>query len=128
MKVLIADRFEQSGIDGLKAADCEVVYQPDLKDKALASAIRDGGADAMVLMVALAETAGDERARNWAASLYNNLGWTYHDQGRYAEALQMFEKASPSPSARRRSATEGMNCGRPVAPAQLPFRRQRGTP
>ena len=35
MKVLVADKFEQSGIDGLKAAGCEVVYQPELKDDAL---------------------------------------------------------------------------------------------
>ena len=39
MKVLIADKFEQSGIDGLKAAGCDVVYQPDLKDDALTPAI-----------------------------------------------------------------------------------------
>src|SRR5438034_8629434 len=31
MKVLIADKFEQSGIEGLKGAGCDVVYQPDLK-------------------------------------------------------------------------------------------------
>lgn len=49
MKVLIADKFEQSGINGLKAANCEVVYQPDLKDDALASAIRDGGADVLIV-------------------------------------------------------------------------------
>jgi D-3-phosphoglycerate dehydrogenase len=49
MKVLIADKFEQSGIDGLKAAECEVVYHPDLKDEALASAIRDGGADVLIV-------------------------------------------------------------------------------
>jgi D-3-phosphoglycerate dehydrogenase len=49
MKVLIADKFEQSGIDGLKAANCDVVYQPDLKDEALASAIRDGGADILIV-------------------------------------------------------------------------------
>ena len=36
MKVLVADKFEQSGLDGLKAAGCEVSYQPDLKDDALA--------------------------------------------------------------------------------------------
>ena len=30
MKVLIADKFEQSGIDGLKGFGCEVLYQPDL--------------------------------------------------------------------------------------------------
>ena len=29
MKVLIADTFESSGIEGLKAAGCDVVYEPD---------------------------------------------------------------------------------------------------
>ena len=33
MKVLVADKFEQSGIDGLKAAGCDVVYQPDLEGR-----------------------------------------------------------------------------------------------
>jgi len=49
MKVLVADRFEESGIDGLKTAGCEVVYQPDLKDDALAAAIRDTKADVLVV-------------------------------------------------------------------------------
>ena len=30
MKVLVADKFEQSGLDGLAAAGCGVVYEPDL--------------------------------------------------------------------------------------------------
>jgi D-3-phosphoglycerate dehydrogenase / 2-oxoglutarate reductase len=49
MRVLIADKFEQSGIDGLKAAKCEVVYQPDLKDEALAAAISGGRADVLIV-------------------------------------------------------------------------------
>ena len=49
MKVLVADKFEQSGIDGLKAAGCDVVYQPDLKDDALAQALRDTAADVLVV-------------------------------------------------------------------------------
>src|SRR5881396_619822 len=49
MLVLIADNFEQCGIDGLKAAGCEVVYQPDLKDDGLARAIRDVAADVLVV-------------------------------------------------------------------------------
>jgi D-3-phosphoglycerate dehydrogenase / 2-oxoglutarate reductase len=49
MKVLVADKFEQSGIDGLKSAGCEVLYQPDLKDEALAQALRDTGADVLVV-------------------------------------------------------------------------------
>ena len=39
MHVLIADKFEQSGQDGLKSAGCEVTYQPGLKDDALAEAV-----------------------------------------------------------------------------------------
>jgi tetratricopeptide (TPR) repeat protein len=41
----------------------------------------------------LAERSADQRARNWRGSLYNNIGWTYHDAGRYEDALTMFEKA-----------------------------------
>ena len=39
MRVFIADKFEQSGQDGLKAAGCEVFYQPGLKDDALAQEV-----------------------------------------------------------------------------------------
>src|SRR5689334_3796955 len=49
MKVLVADKFEQSGLNGLKAASCEVVYEPDLKDDKLAEAIRTTGADVLVV-------------------------------------------------------------------------------
>src|SRR5216117_2119076 len=49
MLVLIADNFEQAGIDGLKAAGCEVVYQPELKDDGLTRAIRDVAADVLVV-------------------------------------------------------------------------------
>ena len=40
MRVLIADKFEQSGRDGLEAAGCQFSYQPDVKDDALVEAIR----------------------------------------------------------------------------------------
>lgn len=49
MKVLIADKFEQSGLDGLNAAGCDVIYQPDLKDDALTQALRDSSADVLVV-------------------------------------------------------------------------------
>ena len=32
-------------------------------------------------------------AERWLASLYNNMGWTYHDRGEYEQALQCFGKA-----------------------------------
>jgi D-3-phosphoglycerate dehydrogenase len=49
MKVLIADKFEKSGIDGLKAAGCEVIHEPDLKDDSLMQAIASSGADVLVV-------------------------------------------------------------------------------
>jgi D-3-phosphoglycerate dehydrogenase len=49
MKVLVADKFEPSGINGLKAAGCEVLYEPDLKDDTLVEAIRKSGADVLVV-------------------------------------------------------------------------------
>ena len=49
MKVLIADKFEESGIKGLKEIGCEVVYNPDLKDDSLVEAVRDSQADILVV-------------------------------------------------------------------------------
>lgn len=41
----------------------------------------------------LAERSQDPRARKWLGSLYNNIGWTYHDLGQFKEALDMFQKS-----------------------------------
>src|SRR3954468_17208091 len=49
MKVLVADKFEKSGSDGLESAGCDVLYQPDLKDDALTAAIRESAADVLVV-------------------------------------------------------------------------------
>ena len=43
--------------------------------------------------IQLAESSGQEKARNWLGSLYNNMGWSYHDMGDHESALQIFEKA-----------------------------------
>jgi tetratricopeptide (TPR) repeat protein len=43
--------------------------------------------------IALAEGAGDPRARQWLASLYNNAGWTRFDLGEPDEALRLFKRA-----------------------------------
>lgn len=45
--------------------------------------------------LALAENSSDPRARRWLPTLYNNIGWTHHDRGEYAKALELFEKAVP---------------------------------
>src|SRR5919205_2247501 len=49
MKVLIADKFEQSGRDGLEAAGCDYSFQPDVKDDTLVEAIRGYRPDVLVV-------------------------------------------------------------------------------
>src|SRR5213082_1729828 len=49
MKVLIADKFEQSGCDGLNALGCEVSFQRDLKDEPLVDAIAKEQPDVLIV-------------------------------------------------------------------------------
>lgn len=49
MRVLVADKFEQSGLDGLAAAGCEVFYTPGVKDQALADEVARTQADVLVV-------------------------------------------------------------------------------
>jgi tetratricopeptide (TPR) repeat protein len=43
--------------------------------------------------IQMAESSEQEKARDWLGSLYNNTGWSYHNLGNYAAALEIFEKA-----------------------------------
>ena len=49
MRVLIADKFEESGRAGLEAIGCEISFQPDLKDDALVEVIRKEAPDVLVV-------------------------------------------------------------------------------
>jgi len=49
MKVLIADKFEQSGIEQLQAAGCDVICNPELKDQALVKAVRETACDVLIV-------------------------------------------------------------------------------
>jgi D-3-phosphoglycerate dehydrogenase len=49
MIVLIADKFEDSGIAGLRALGCDVRYEPDLADQKLADAVASSAADVLVV-------------------------------------------------------------------------------
>jgi len=50
--------------------------------------------------LAMTERTHDARSKRWLASLYNNIGWTYHERGEYATALEYFERALPAWQAR----------------------------
>ena len=49
MKVLVADKFEQSGLDALKAAGCDVIFEPDASGDALVAAIKKTQAPVLVV-------------------------------------------------------------------------------
>src|SRR5213080_659072 len=49
MKILIADKFEQSGRDGLQELGAEISFEPDLKDAALVEAIAQQQPDVLVV-------------------------------------------------------------------------------
>ncbi|MFO7896346.1 MAG: hypothetical protein R6U84_05380 [Candidatus Cloacimonadales bacterium] len=40
----------------------------------------------------IAESSDDFRVKSWLGPLYNNLGWSYHDQQKYDSALEYFQK------------------------------------
>jgi D-3-phosphoglycerate dehydrogenase len=49
MKVLIADTFEQSGLDAIAAAGCELIYRPEIADEKLAEVLASTCADVLVV-------------------------------------------------------------------------------
>ena len=49
MRILIADKFEQSGRDALANLGCEVSYAPDAKDDTLVEAIKNASPDVLVV-------------------------------------------------------------------------------
>jgi D-3-phosphoglycerate dehydrogenase / 2-oxoglutarate reductase len=49
VKVLIADKFEQIGRDGLASLGCEIINQPDVTADALSDALKNSGASVLVV-------------------------------------------------------------------------------
>ena len=65
-------------------------------DAAHMVAIATGGAAGLtwnLKALDMAEASKDPDARRWRASLQNNIGWSYHAEGEFEDALQMFEQA-----------------------------------
>jgi tetratricopeptide (TPR) repeat protein len=49
----------------------------------------------------ICEASPHPESQRWRGTLYNNIGWTYHDQGQYAQALSLFQRGLEWRSARR---------------------------
>ena len=72
MKVLIADKFEKVGVDGLKELGCAVVSQPDLKAEDLPAAIRT--VDPHILIVRGTKVTADALKAGTALTLVIRAG------------------------------------------------------
>ncbi len=77
MKVLIADPFETSGLEGLAEAGCEVVFDPALKDDELVAALRTSHAEVLIVrstkVTAAMMDAGDLALIVRAGAGYNTI-------------------------------------------------------
>ena len=72
MKVLIADKFEKVGIDGLKELGCTVVSQPDVKAEELPAKIRE--IDPHILIVRSTKVTADSLKAGTALTLVIRAG------------------------------------------------------
>lgn len=72
MKVLIADKFEKVGIDGLKELGCAVVSRPDVKAEELPAAIRE--TDPHILIVRGKKVSADALKAGTALTLVIRAG------------------------------------------------------
>jgi D-3-phosphoglycerate dehydrogenase len=74
MKILVADKFESSGLDGLAATGSDVLFEPDLKDDALAARLAETGAEVLVVRSTKVGAPVLERARGLALVIRAGAG------------------------------------------------------
>src|SRR5262245_52520636 len=75
LRVLIADKFEQSGIDGLKNLGCEVTANPDLSPDTIPGAALESDADVLIVRSTKVPAAVFERAKKLSLVLRAGAGF-----------------------------------------------------
>jgi tetratricopeptide (TPR) repeat protein len=75
--------------DALPGAD---YYRVDALHMLAIATSPDERLDWNLRALAAADATAEPRARGWRGSLLNNIGWTYHDRGDYATALDYWQK------------------------------------
>jgi D-3-phosphoglycerate dehydrogenase len=66
MKVLVADKFEESGLEGLKGLGCEVLYEPKLEGESLGARLGETRAEVLVVRSTKVTAAEIEKASGLA--------------------------------------------------------------
>ncbi|CAN5593138.1 hypothetical protein BH11ARM2_BH11ARM2_04750 [soil metagenome] len=63
MRILVADKFERSGLDGLQALGCEVLFEPELSGPSLEARLNDSAADVLIVRSTKVDAAALESSR-----------------------------------------------------------------
>ena len=74
MKVLLADKFPAEGVNALEALGCTVISEPDLKDDALAAALRDQQPNILIVRSTKVQTPHLESAPSLALIIRAGAG------------------------------------------------------
>lgn len=64
MRVLVADKFEDVGLGGLRSLGCEVFYEPKLEGESLGWRLRDSGAEVLVVRSTRVTAAEMDQGKN----------------------------------------------------------------
>jgi tetratricopeptide (TPR) repeat protein len=87
---LFRDALAAADKDDLPGAD---YYRVDALHMLGIAAPADTQLEWTLKALAVADASTDARARGWRASLLHNLGWTVHDRGEHARALDYWQQA-----------------------------------
>ncbi|RYG36600.1 hydroxyacid dehydrogenase, partial [bacterium] len=63
MRILVADKFERSGLDGLQALGCEVLYEPELAGPSLEARLADSSANVLIVRSTRVDASALEASR-----------------------------------------------------------------
>ncbi|HET9793041.1 MAG TPA: 3-phosphoglycerate dehydrogenase family protein [Thermoanaerobaculia bacterium] len=74
MKILVADKFEKSGLDGLAATGSDVLFEPDLRDDALGDRLAETGAEILIVRSTKVTAPILEKARGTALVIRAGAG------------------------------------------------------
>lgn len=75
LKVLVAEKFEQVGLDGLEHAGCEVTFKPDLTAETLAAGVAELDPDVLIVRGMKVQAAVFDRAKSLSLVLRAGAGY-----------------------------------------------------
>ena len=79
MKILVADKFEETGLSGLRAMGCEVLYEPDLSGESLGKRLAEAAPHVLIVRSTKVSAAEIEEATRLALIVRAGAGYNTID-------------------------------------------------